>query len=279
MRATLFCIAILVFIAACTAPQIRPGQQPPAQVPPGAPGAPGCPGGSTGCPSTWNCAGTVVMSSGGIQCCAGVCTPPTPQCTNDAQCNDADSCTRDKCISNQCFYTPITPCCGNGQAEQNENCASCPADAGCPAGEQCVNGKCTNCGDGQAQQGENCQNCPADVKCPPNLHCVNGICMVCGDDKDCASGLHCCTIAVPGPGPFAGGAAAINKCLNCCIDEHCDDFDPCTTNKCLNYQCSYTTIPDCSRTTQQQDTQQQITQQPTQEQQQQQYNPPPGMHG
>lgn len=245
----LLSIALLVLVIACApvkplkptpiTPTPAPAPLPPGPTPPA-----GCPGGST-CPSTWNCQGTTVWSSGGIQCCVGFCVAPPPECTNHGQCNDNDDCTADRCISNTCVNSPISPCCGNGAAEAGENCANCPADAGCAPGEQCLNGVCAKCGDGTVQPGENCDNCPADAACPPGKYCVNAQCMDCRADNDCTPGRHCCTIVAPAPGPFAGGAAAINKCLSCCIDDHCNDYDPCTTNKCSKNRCVYDSIPNC----------------------------------
>ncbi len=44
------------------------------------------------------------------------------------ECDDFNTCTSDSFREGACSFTPITPCCGNGQCEQGELCAAdCPA--------------------------------------------------------------------------------------------------------------------------------------------------------
>ncbi len=43
-------------------------------------------------------------------------------------CDDLNACTSDACVEGKCAFTPITPCCGNGQCEQGENGLTCVKD-------------------------------------------------------------------------------------------------------------------------------------------------------
>jgi len=60
-------------------------------------------------------------------------------CHGDADCRDQDSCTADSCdtTTHQCRFTPIVPCCGNGQVEAGEQC-----DDGNPSAEDGCSPRC-----------------------------------------------------------------------------------------------------------------------------------------
>jgi PGF-pre-PGF domain-containing protein len=66
-------------------------------------------------------------------------------------------------------YKPVivvkNPICGNGIVENDENSATCCADAGCPKGLSCVSNVCKEvgfCGNNICESSETPQNCPAD---------------------------------------------------------------------------------------------------------------------
>lgn len=52
-----------------------------------------------------------------------------PECVTADNC-ETQKCTEVKCIKNECKYTPIEPCCGNGVCELGEAYENCPKD--CP---------------------------------------------------------------------------------------------------------------------------------------------------
>ncbi len=54
--------------------------------------------------------------------------PKETQTVVQQECNDFNACTSDSFREGACNFSPITPCCGNGQCEQGEQCAAdCPA--------------------------------------------------------------------------------------------------------------------------------------------------------
>jgi hypothetical protein len=77
--------------------------------------------------------------------------------------------------------------CGNGEVDVNETCASCPEDAGCEEGSECIDGACIEpvlCGNGVVDADEDCESCPEDVTCEDGAECVAGICVeinLCGN--------------------------------------------------------------------------------------------------
>ncbi|RLG21418.1 hypothetical protein DRN74_02540 [Candidatus Micrarchaeota archaeon] len=83
----------------------------------------------------------------------------------------------------------VTPQCGNSICEATENCENCPQDCGCPPGQVCQNGQCVEevhkaiCGNGVAEEGEDCdgedlngQSCQSlgydkgTLRCDANCH-------------------------------------------------------------------------------------------------------------
>lgn len=81
---------------------------------------------------------------------------PVIACYENADCDNADPCSTGMCINHgtldsYCDYTPITPCCGNGECETVEDAVSCPADCNasciasgdpCSDSISCCSGKC-----------------------------------------------------------------------------------------------------------------------------------------
>ena len=49
-------------------------------------------------------------------------------CSDCLECDDNDACTEDLIVDNECKFRKITPCCGNGKCEDDENTQSCPSD-------------------------------------------------------------------------------------------------------------------------------------------------------
>ncbi len=84
-----------------------------------------CGGVCEACPTCFD--GIMNSDEAGIDCggnCGTACDEP--QCSPD--CNDGNLCTNDICVDGECYFTSITPCCGNFQCEQDEDHSRCPAD-------------------------------------------------------------------------------------------------------------------------------------------------------
>ncbi|MBI4147765.1 hypothetical protein HY490_00570 [Candidatus Woesearchaeota archaeon] len=43
-------------------------------------------------------------------------------------CDDLNACTSDACVDGKCVFSPVAPCCGNGQCEQGESGLTCVKD-------------------------------------------------------------------------------------------------------------------------------------------------------
>ncbi len=148
--------------------------------------------------------------------CVDACGPDkgcAQICINNAEGDDESALISVMLCADQsgCDPGPGGPKCGNGQCEEGESNASCPAD--CKAtGPKCGNGQCEEgestatcpadckatgpkCGNGQCEEGETSSTCPADCKTAPQ--CGDGKCEgnetpqscladckpVCGDGK------------------------------------------------------------------------------------------------
>ena len=69
-------------------------------------------------------------------CFSGVCVPG-----DDVLCDDSDHCTDDSCEPDAgCVFIPITPCCGNGQVEADEECDDGNDNNGDSCSNQCEAG-------------------------------------------------------------------------------------------------------------------------------------------
>lgn len=77
--------------------------------------------------------------------------------------------------------------CGDSSCTDGETQASCCVDCGCPGGQSCDGGTCTelpSCGDGMCNGSETRGNCCVDCGCPSGQSCLGGTCMQnpsCGD--------------------------------------------------------------------------------------------------
>ena len=180
--------------------------------------------------------------------CDEICGFLGPECTNNADCDDSNSCTSDSCVNEECSYSPISNCCGNGVCESGEDCASCSSDCFSGSGAAtCGNGIC------EIGDGENCQNCASDCNGvtggrPSNRYCC-GSDTFCGDSR-CSSGGNSCT-ETPSVGSCCGdgicegsedGANCAVDCTGCSVNADCADGDSCTTDVCNNGACSNTPI-------------------------------------
>ncbi len=96
--------------------------------------------------------GKVIYTPKSYKAQASTTTTNSIACTSNLDCNDNNACTKDTCkrigtYGNYCVYEPSLPCCGNGDCEKGENCATCSIDCtgkkdGCITGYSCLNGNC-----------------------------------------------------------------------------------------------------------------------------------------
>ncbi|MDH3328887.1 MAG: S8 family serine peptidase [Desulfobulbaceae bacterium] len=176
----------------------------------------------------------------------------SPQCIENTDCDDSDSCTTDTCSAGVCdnqpiecpqgeicvagFCSPLPPVCGNGFCEEGEKCDVCPADCISGGGVAvCGNGVC------EPESGENCLECPQDCSgkqigttkrqyCCGDGEGVNPV--VCDDPRctqegwlcsDTQTGTYCC-----GDGVCEGAEDYVNCAVDNCIaspfcgDGNCD---------------------------------------------------------
>lgn len=141
---------------------------------------------------------------------------------------------------------PENGICGDGNCDENENCALCSEDCGIcvqPAiGENCGNGTCEGdegcflcqedcgpcadqgasiCGDAICSGDEGCQQCPEDCSiCPEDAGTAAGFCgdLMCGTDESCETCQADCGLcdviqgdggAYPGPGNGSDAGAPV----------------------------------------------------------------------
>ena len=199
---------------------------------------------------------------------------PPPPCEGDADCDDEDKCTLDRCVDGVCESVLLPPgfCCAVD--------ADCDDGIGCTA-DQCLNGACWNLPEDStcctlASDCEDFDPCTADL-------CIGSTCghvfssddaaCACDDWLDCDDGLACtddtCVggVCVYAPNPAAAGCcgevtdcddgdpATEDVCVQstcgnapwglCLLNTHCEDGDPCTMNTCEGGICATVLQPGC----------------------------------
>jgi cysteine-rich repeat protein len=187
-------------------------------------------------------------------------------CQSAAECDDANPCTEDACVSNACMSTPI-PGCGPCQtASECDDGDPCTEDI-CQA-ELCVHDPIPGCGapicgngvieageacdDGNTNNGDGCSNtcqieggggCFTDSQCNDNNPCTMDLCVAgacvftanangspCNDGNACTTGDVCVDGACTGGTPVS-----------------CDDGLVCTIDTCDGMGgCVNTQIPNCN---------------------------------
>lgn len=138
------------------------------------------------------CPADISCSTGTI-CCNAVCS--AANCSADAQCNDNNPSTIDKCINpNSCNSSCSNAnnsianiLCGNNRIDSGENCSSCPSDVSCVAGRVCRNASCV------------LPVCSSNAECNDNDSCTIDSCSSNGcsysSNPDCS--LRAMSLSVP----------------------------------------------------------------------------------
>lgn len=160
---------------------------------------------------------------------------PPPPCIGDAECDDGDKCTLDRCKGGTCVHDLLPPgfcCAGDGDCDDGVACTV----------DQCLNGACWN-----LPEDSTCCTLASDCEdfnpCTVDL-CIGSTCArifasddaacACDDWLDCDDGLPCTDQScVDGACVYAPAAAA-----GCCAEAgDCDDGDPATEDVCVQSTC------------------------------------------
>jgi len=202
-------------------------------------------------------------------------------CTSDAECDDANPCTRDLCQGMICSNEPL--------AEEN----SCEDGLFCTVDDRCLGGTCQgqarDCSAGAgpcqygvcSEQNRRCElrqsgdgtPCNDGLFCTLGDRCLSGSCT--GTTRDCDDGNPCTAdtcdealrackntmVPVPGAEGLQVGDSCSNgldddcdgladradpDCIQCTQDSQCNDSNPCTEDRCQNGLCSNQNLSDGS---------------------------------
>jgi len=164
------------------------------------------------------------------------------ECAHDADCNDHDACTTDRCSGGMCANDPKPDC------ESCETASDCDDDDVCTT-EQCNDGVCAHTPIDDCEPCTTAGDCDDQNACT-NESCVDGRCRHavidfcepcttagdCNDDDPCTS--EACTAGVCEHSPISG-------CQRCTTPADCDDQDMCTTEACVAGVCEHTGVSGC----------------------------------
>jgi hypothetical protein len=148
---------------------------------------------------------------------SGSCNNPS----NTVPCDDGAFCTlTDMCSGGVCVGSGET-CPGAVCDEPNNRCVECLLDADCDDGNVCTTDSCNA---NVCANVANTVSCDDGQFCTTTDVCSGGVCV--GANDPCSAPLIC--------------SEAINSCVQCELDEHCDDDNLCTTDVCFFNTCSNT---------------------------------------
>ena len=163
---------------------------------------------------------------------------PPPPCVEDAECNDLDPCTVDKCEEGfGCVNTPKL--C----SDENE----CTVDLCRPSDGKCEH-ETIECADDNACTEESCDPAVGCVfsalDCDDGMACTSDGCNpvtgCANKEKTCDDGNPCTDDTCSEPD---GCAHTPSLDPNCCVaDFQCDDELPCTLDACTAYTCTHEPI-------------------------------------
>ena len=209
------------------------------------------------------------------------------QCNNnDADCDDLNNCTIDKCNSNFCEYLLVNSCAhssdctGNGVCGSNCTCMEfikpeCTINIECDDLNPCTDDSCFN---GICRHEPVLRCCVIDSDCEDFNSCTlnkcnNNTCEHplinecahsndCPDNTVCGSFCNCTEFLTPecelnsecnDSDSCTEDLCIRNICNNeriprCCIEDNdCLDFNDCTIDNCINGLCRNEQIPSCCR--------------------------------
>jgi len=193
--------------------------------------------------------------------CEAINPPTEPECDNDDDCGDYEVCLAQLCEPVECKR--------DDQCDEHELCnasykcewRSCDNDGECPDGV-CISGYCEDCReDDDCSEGEMCETkqcvpfaCSVDGDCPQppesdyRFVCVSESCEP--DPTDCRGPGLSCQEPNPACDPSDG------TCVECVIDDDCDEGFECVENACLesvecrdDEDCLEPTLPACKLST------------------------------
>jgi hypothetical protein len=167
------------------------------------------------------------------------------ECSNHADCDDTEVCTKDRCVAGSCVYTNQGGACDDGLfCNGADSClgGACSGHAGDPCGGQICD-----------ELGDVCVDCFVDPDCDDgdvctDDACVGGTCEWTVNTAPCDDGLFCngtdeCaagSCSVHAGDPCAAPdicSEADDACVECLTAADCNDSEICTTDACAGGTC------------------------------------------
>jgi len=179
------------------------------------------------------CQNAALACDDGNACTTDACDPTTgkcvfeaipgcgTQCQVDADCNDSDVCTRDKCVNGTCQFNAVV--CDDSNPCTSDRCVRGPGYPYC-AYDPAPDG--TACDDGNA--------------CTRGDQCVSKTCT--GTAVSCDDGDPCTTDACDPATGKCSHTPVPNCNTKCQVDADCNDNDVCTRDKCVNGLCQFNAV-------------------------------------
>ncbi len=197
---------------------------------------------------------------GGGDSGGGTTDPDAGSCMADADCDDGNECTQNRCVAGACLNLeqPAGASCtladgSSGYCDGAGACAGCTIDSQCDDGNPCTDDACNvgSCMHADTAAGGSCtladgssgycDGAGACVGCTDDAHCDDG--NPCTDDAcDTASGTCTHTNSSAASGCLLSSGASgycdgAGLCAECTEDGHCDDGNPCTRDRCFAGAC------------------------------------------
>lgn len=169
-------------------------------------------------------------------------------CSNAADCDDANPCTVDVCTSEDiCQHFPIDGMCESDDDECTSDICSggfcthpangicaCEDDPECDDSNPCTDDECSS---GNCVYDNNTDPCADDGNECTNDQCSAGSCMHDNNSAACADDADECTDDVCSSGACTHPA---NGMCQCSSPAQCNDNNPCTDDDCAAGECKYT---------------------------------------
>ncbi len=170
----------------------------------------------------------------GESCVGGGCRTPDELCSNDnptGACDAGLACVDGACVdaSQACGCTATQTCIDGICRDPAQLCSTDNPTGVCENGASCVAGNCEDLGAACSPQN-------LTGVCPPGELCESGACnaldgtALCDDNNECTDDAF---------------DPVRNRCVNTPRDGSCDDGNACTTNQCVDGQCTGTPVSGC----------------------------------